>query len=101
MRARQLLIAGVGVLAAVAALSATYALRPINLRHGTAPVAGSRHLMAFGSRSVAQLASPSSRKLDAALAELARHAPAARPDRALADLHNMNLAARFRQASAG
>ncbi len=101
MQARKLLILGVGLLGAVAALSASYALRPFNLRHGTAPVAGSRHLMAFGSRSAAQLASPNSRKLDAALAELARNAPAARPDHALADLHNMNLAARFRQASAG
>ncbi|HMD73713.1 MAG TPA: S8 family serine peptidase, partial [Steroidobacteraceae bacterium] len=101
MRARQLLIVGVGLLGAVVALSASYALRAINLRHGAAPVAGSRHLMAFGSRSAAQLASPSSRKLDAALAELSRLAPAARPDHALTDLHNMNLAARFRQASAG
>ncbi|MGA2779625.1 MAG: S8 family serine peptidase [Steroidobacteraceae bacterium] len=99
MQARRILIAGAGLLAAVAALSATYVMRPFNLHSATATVAGTRHLYAFGSRSAAQLASPTSRKLDAALAELSRHAANARPDHALEDLHAMNLAARFRQSS--
>ncbi len=101
MQARYMAIGGLGLLAGVAALSATFGLRPISLHRGAVPVAGSRQLHAFGGRSAAQLASPSSRKLDAALAELARRAPTARPESALADLAAMNPAARFRQGAGG
>jgi hypothetical protein len=101
MQPRHLLIASVGLLAGVAAISATYVMRSFDLHRGAATVAGSRHLYAYGSRSASQVASPTARKFDAALAELSRHAPQARPDHALADLQAMNLAARFRQAPGG
>jgi hypothetical protein len=97
MQPRHLLIAGVGLLAGVAAVSATYVMRSFDLHRGAPTVAGSRHLYAFGSRSASQVASPTARKFDAALAELSRHAPQARPDHALADLHAMHPAVRFRQ----
>ncbi|MGA2709436.1 MAG: hypothetical protein ABSF86_13655, partial [Steroidobacteraceae bacterium] len=101
MQPRHFLIAGIGLLTGVAALSATFILRSFDLHRGAPPVAGSRHLYAFGSRSASQVASPTARKFDAALAELSRHAPQARPDHALADLQAMNPAARFRQAPGG
>jgi hypothetical protein len=53
--------------------------------------------MVSGGRSAAQLASPD-RKLDATLADLARHAHLARPDHLLGDLHAMSPAARFARA---
>jgi hypothetical protein len=62
---------------------------------------GSAPLMAFGGRSAAQLASGIGGKLDAALADLTRHANRARPDHALEDLHSLSPAARFIQLSPG
>ncbi len=62
---------------------------------------GSAPLMAFGGRSAAQLRSGIGGKLDAALADLARHAGSARPDHALADLHSMSPAAKFMQHGSG
>ena len=56
---------------------------------------GSAHLRAFGGRSVEQRASLAGLKLDATLADLARHASQVRPEQALADLHGLNPAARF------
>jgi hypothetical protein len=56
--------------------------------------------MVSGGRSAAQRASPSERKLDAVLADLARHAQLARADHQLEDLHVMSPAARFAQAGA-
>ncbi len=53
--------------------------------------------MAFGGRSAAQLHTTAG-KLDAALADLSRHANLARPGRVLADLHAMSPAARFTQS---
>ena len=53
--------------------------------------------MAFGGRSFAQLRGTEA-KLDAALADLSRHANLARPGRMLADLHAMSPAARFTQS---
>ncbi len=54
--------------------------------------------MAFTSRGPSR-ASPDLGKMDAALADIARHAPRARPGHALEDLHAMNPAARFRPAA--
>ncbi|MGP8034745.1 MAG: S8 family serine peptidase [Steroidobacteraceae bacterium] len=62
---------------------------------------GSAALMAFGGRSAAQLKSGIGGKLDAALADLARHSALVRPQVALADLHSMNPAAKFMQHGAG
>lgn len=91
--------------AAVAALlgmmvaSATSPPQPV-LRH-PAVQAGSAPLLGFGGRSAAQLASGIGGKLDAALADLTRHASLARPDRMLEDLHSLSPAARFMQRSPG
>src|SRR5215469_2185604 len=63
--------------------------------------AGSARLMVFGGRSAAQRASPAERKLDAALADLTRHAHLARVDHRLEDLHAMSPAARFAQSGPG
>ncbi|MFZ1904252.1 MAG: putative Ig domain-containing protein [Steroidobacteraceae bacterium] len=57
---------------------------------------GAAHLMVFGGRSFAQLHSTEA-KLDAALADLVRHAYLARPAHVLTDLHAMSPAARFVQ----
>jgi len=68
--------------------------------HSARP-AGTSPLMAFGGRSAAQRSRPDARKLDAALADLARHLDRVRQGHALADLHSLSPAARFRQASRG
>jgi len=91
-------VAAVALLGMMAA-SATPPPRPV-LRHPAAPV-GSAPLMAFGGRSAEQLAGGIGGKLDAALADLTRHAYRARPDRALEDLHSLSPAARFMQHSPG
>jgi hypothetical protein len=57
--------------------------------------------MVSGGRSAAQLASPAERKLDAALADLSRHAHLARADHQLEDLHAVSPAARFAQSGPG
>jgi hypothetical protein len=91
---------GVGVLAlagVVAASSAQSPLRPRAQRESPTPAVA--HLIAFGSRSPAQQRSASARKLDGALADLARHAYRVRPGHALEDLHALSPAARFAQAA--
>jgi subtilisin family serine protease len=60
---------------------------------------GASPLMAFGGRSPAQLHSAGGAKLDAALADLARHLSRVRSDRALEDLHSLSPAARFVQSA--
>jgi subtilisin family serine protease len=85
-------------LTAVAAVAAAGLLRSINLRHGTPARAGAAHLFAYGGRSLQQRSADGSR-LDAALADIARHASGVRPASAIADLHALNPAARFRQAT--
>jgi hypothetical protein len=83
--------------AAMTAISASAPVRPIALRAGVTP--GSAQLRAFGGRSITQTQSPAARKLDAALADLTRHASLARPGHVLADLHAMSPAARFAQSA--
>ena len=56
-------------------------------------------LMAFGGRSLAQQHSAGGGKLDAALADLARHLSRVRGGRALEDLHSLSPAARFVQSA--
>jgi hypothetical protein len=90
--------AAVGLLAVMIA-SATPIPRPVSKHPALLP--GNAPLMAFGGRSAAQLRSGIGGKLDAALADLARHAGSARPDHALADLYSMNPAAKFMQHGPG
>jgi hypothetical protein len=79
-----------------AASSASPAPPPLLARARSAEPGGAQ-LMAFGGRSFAQLHGTAA-KLDAALADLSRHASLARPGRLLADLHAMSPAARFTQS---
>ncbi len=91
-----------GAWAGLAALTASSAVAPsrlVNL-HPMA-VAGDAHLYAVGTRSAAQRQSATATKLDAVLADLARHASMARADHLLADLHSLSPAARFAQPAAG
>jgi PASTA domain-containing protein/subtilase family protein len=98
MQSRTVLLGGVALLGAVATLAAVFAPRALNLRYGRQAAPGAAHLVAFTGRSPAQRAASDSDKMDAALADLVRHAPRARRGHALADLHAMNPAARFRPA---
>ncbi len=92
-------IGAVAACAAAAAASSNVSPSRPNGLHAAA-AAGSAHLYAIGTRSAAQRLSTSAAKMDSVLADLARHAPAARPASRLSDLHSMSPAARFRQASA-
>ncbi len=69
--------------------------RPVSIRPVATP--GIARLQIAGGRSVQQQHSAAAGKLDAALADLTRHAALVRPDHALADLHALNPAARFMQ----
>jgi Subtilase family len=99
MSSRFFAIGALAVLAAVTASSGVAPSRLINL-HGTA-VPGSARLYAVGTRSTAQRQNGTTAKMDAVLADLSRHAPLARPDHLLSDLHSLSPAARFAQISAG
>jgi len=93
----------VGLLVLVLALliaSSRGALLPRRATHALA-AAGAGRLMAYGGRSAAQLHSPGGAKLDAALADLARHASRVRPGHELADLHALSPAARFTRLADG
>lgn len=91
-------------------LTAAVAFSLLSFAHGAPrPVASaprpiaataSSTLRAFGTRSPAQRQSVAAGRLDAALADLSRHLPLARPATMLADLHALNPAVRFRQSAA-
>ena len=98
MSANRLSVAA-AALVGMMTVAATAPPRPI-LRHA-AVAAGAAPLMAFGGRSATQLASGIGGKLDAALADLTRHAQRARPGHTLEDLHSLSPAARFMQRGAG
>lgn len=98
MSAHRLNVAAVALLGMMAA-SATPQPRPL-LKHPM-PAAGAAPLWAFGGRSAAQMRSGVGGKLDAALADLARHLGRVRPAHALADLHAMSPAAHFMQRDPG
>ena len=92
------LVLGALVVAALGTSAATSAVKPAaQLR--TLPAGA--HLVAYGGRSPAQLQTTAGRKLDATLAALTRQADTVRPERALADLHALNPAARFMQRPGG
>jgi hypothetical protein len=88
-----------GTLAVVTGITAASDVSP--MRHGPVQfsVAGTAKLHAYGSRTAQQVASASGRKMDAALAEIARHLSQVRPAHALQDLHKLNPAARFIQSA--
>jgi hypothetical protein len=86
------------VAAAVATSSATSVPPSMRLHAATPP--GTAQLMVFGGRSAQQLTGTDA-KLDAALADLVRHAHRARADRALEDLHSLSPAARFSRGPDG
>ena len=92
---RRLGLVRLAAVALVVASSAHSAVRPAS--HRASPAAGV-HLVAFGSRSPAQWHSATLRKLDGALADLARHAYRVRAGNALEDLHSLSPAARFAPA---
>ena len=98
MSSNRVSVAAVALVGMMAA-SATSPQRPVP-RHPAAPP-GSAPLLAFGGRSAAQHASGIGGKLDAALADLSRHAYLARPDHLLEDLHSLSPAARFMRRSPG
>jgi Subtilase family len=97
MPARRLAILMLALSGAVAASRASAPVLPLATR-ALAP-AGTAHLKAFGSRGTEQRVGGGGAKLDAALAELVRHAALVRPEHALADLHALNPAVRFRQSA--
>ncbi|HWZ64083.1 MAG TPA: S8 family serine peptidase [Steroidobacteraceae bacterium] len=87
--------------AAVALLSVVIAAATPGPGSGTRhpkTLPGNAPLMAFGGRSAAQMRSGFGGKLDAALADIARHAHA---NSSAANLHAMNPAAKFVQRGAG
>jgi hypothetical protein len=99
MSALRLAIGAVALLAVMAESASSSARQPAPPR--AVPAAGSAPLMAFGGRSAAQLASGFGGKMDAALADLVRHAGRARPGHTLEDLHALSPAARFQQHGTG
>jgi hypothetical protein len=99
MRARQFWVGAGCASLTVAAVAATAWFAPIDLRHGAAPAAGGVPLHAFGGHSLKS--GKTAGRLDSALANLADHAAGLDPAKAVAQLHSLNPAARFRQNSAG
>jgi hypothetical protein len=101
MKSHRLLI---GTLAFSTTLLAGAATSPAQLR-ASAPqtpasaTATTAPLRVFGGRSVQQQHSAAGLKLDAALADLTRHASTARPQQALADLHSLSPGAHFKTRS--
>jgi hypothetical protein len=98
MPSPRLALLGLTLVAAIATSSATSVPPSMHLRAATQP--GAAHLMVFGGRTAAQLAGTDA-KLDAALADLVRHAHRARSDHALEDLHSLSPAARFSRGPDG
>ena len=98
MPSPRLAIVAVTLVAAVATSSAT-TLVPSMHRHAAA-APGTARLMVFGGRDGGQLAGTDA-KLDAALADLVRHAHLARASLALQDLHSLSPAAHFAQTAQG
>jgi hypothetical protein len=74
-------------------LQANAPVRPPTLRAAVVP--GTAQLHAYGGRGSSSAPGDASGKLDAALADIARHLAGVRPEHALEDLHALNPAARF------
>jgi hypothetical protein len=99
MASRFFAIGTAAVLTTIAAAAAVSTLRQTHLRPSVLP--GSAHLHAFGTRSAQQRQSANGGKFDGALADLSRHAAAARPDHAIEDLSSLAPAVRFKQSESG
>ncbi|MGH8132190.1 MAG: S8 family serine peptidase, partial [Steroidobacteraceae bacterium] len=99
MSSHRLMIGAAVLFGIVTVSSASPPPRLIGRALGAAP--GPAHLMAFGGRSTAQLHTAGGVKLDAALADLTRHASLVRPGHALEDLHSLSPAAHFMQRGRG
>ena len=99
MASRSLMVGIIACLSAMAASSGVSTAFPHLTRVPAA--AGAAQLRAFGGRSAQQRQGTASAKFDGALADLARHAALASPAHALADLHAMSPAARFKLSSDG
>jgi Subtilase family/Putative Ig domain len=97
MKSAHHLSVGVAALVGIITAASSASPPPPLLARARSVEPGGAQLMAFGGRSFAQLHSTAG-KLDAALADLSRHANLARPGRVLADLHAMSPAARFTQS---
>jgi hypothetical protein len=89
-----LMLASLGT---AAASSDSFVVTPHGPRASIPP--GTAHLYAGGGRGAASTANPYADKLDAALAEIARHSGLAAADHPLAQLHALNPAAHFKQPS--
>jgi Subtilase family len=87
------------LLAATATAAALSGPTPAAPHRNLTSAADTSPLMVFGGRSLAQQRSTGGAKLDAALADLARHLSRVRKGRALEDLHSLNPAARFVQSA--
>lgn len=98
MSSLRLAVGALALLAAIATSSATSRLPGMQLHAAVPP--GTARLRVFGGRSAAQLAG-TDRKLDAALADLVRHAYLARAGHTLQDLHSLSPAAHFARAPDG
>jgi hypothetical protein len=94
MSSRFLAIGALGILTAIAAVSAVGPSQPM-LHRPNPP--GTAQLHIAGSRSLQQRQSAAGSKFDASLAEIARHVSSVRPGHAVEDLHALNPAARFTQ----
>src|SRR5271168_2800693 len=81
-------------LAVLAAMTASSDIARLPYRLHPPPAPGRAQLYAIGTRSMAQRRGAAA-KLDAVLADLARHASRVRPEQALGDLHALSPAARF------
>jgi hypothetical protein len=89
----------IAVTASVTASSSITSLFPNSTRSRVVP--GVAQLRAFGGRSALQRAGSATQKFDGALADIVRHAPLASAVHAIADLHSMSPAARFKLGSDG
>jgi hypothetical protein len=87
----------VGIVAALGLITAVSAVGPVQpaLMHPNVP--GNSPVRIAGGRSPQQRNSEAGSKFDAALADISRHLSRVRPERALADLHALNSAAKFIQ----
>jgi len=94
-----LLTSVLAVTAAMTASSGITGLFPNSTRPPLKP--GAAQLRAFGGRSALQRAGPATQKFDGTLADIVRHAPLASAAHAIADLHSMSPAARFKLGNDG
>jgi hypothetical protein len=98
MRSHRSGIAVLALLGAGFTSQANAPVRPPALRAAVLP--GTAQLHAYGGRGSGFAPADAGGKLDAALADIARHAAGVRPDHALEDLRALNPAVRFSRAAA-